>query len=124
MNRKHAPLASTPRRSGGLSRRNLLTVGTAVGAAGAFGLPFWGNRVAASPAGDPQHDIQILNKALFYEHQAIWAYGAAASKLTETAVGKAVLSIALANQGDHKKHRDTLAMVVSKFGGHPGDGGV
>jgi rubrerythrin len=57
--------------------------------------------------------------ALFYEHQAIWAYSFAAGKLTNTSVGKAVLAVALANQADHKKHRDTLMAVIKQLGGMP-----
>lgn len=65
------------------------------------------------------NDIKILNGALFYEHQAIWAYGFAATKLTQAAVGKAVLEIALANQADHKSHRDVLSKVIRDLGGIP-----
>ena len=65
------------------------------------------------------NDIKVLNNALFYEHQAIWAYGFAAGKLTTGNVGKAVLAIALANQADHKAHRDLLTTVVKKLGGSP-----
>ena len=58
------------------------------------------------------NDAKVLNGALFYEHQAIWAYSFAATKLTSTEVGKAVLAVALANQANHKKHRDPLATVI------------
>ncbi|BBC25049.1 hypothetical protein ABRG53_2792 [Pseudanabaena sp. ABRG5-3] len=75
--------------------------------------------VMAQPKGDVANDIKVLNKALFYEHQAIWAYGFAAGKLTDSNVGKAVLAIALANQSDHKAHRDLLASVVKQLGGTP-----
>jgi len=101
------------------SRRNLLKTGAVVGAAGAIGIPAVVKRVDAAPVAAQANDSKVLNGALFYEHQAIWAYGFAAGKLTSTAVGKAVLSIALANQADHKKHRDTLAAVITQLGGIP-----
>ncbi|MEH2413601.1 DUF4439 domain-containing protein [Nostoc sp.] len=49
----------------------------------------------------------------------MWAYGAAAGKLTSTEVGKAVLALALRNQADHKNHRDTLAATIASLGGTP-----
>ncbi|MBC7969221.1 MAG: ferritin-like domain-containing protein [Verrucomicrobia bacterium] len=106
------------------SRRDMLKTGAFVGAAGAIGIPAIVKRVdAAMPtAAMPNvamNDAKVLNGALFYEHQAIWAYGFAAGKLTSTTVGKAVLAIALANQADHKKHRDTLAAVITQLGGIP-----
>jgi len=101
------------------SRRNLLKTGAVVGAAGAIGIPAVVKRVDAAPVAAQANDSKVLNGALFYEHQAIWAYSFAAGKLTSTAVGKAVLSIALANQADHKKHRDTLAAVITQLGGIP-----
>ena len=45
--------------------------------------------VMAQPKGNTANDIKVLNNALFYEHQAIWAYGFAAGKLTDSNVGKA-----------------------------------
>lgn len=63
------------------------------------------------------NDLKILNGALFYEHQAIWAYGFAAVKLSKTTVGKSLLEIVLANQADHKSHRDTLSKVIKDLGG-------
>lgn len=101
------------------SRRNLLKTGAVVGAAGAIGIPAVVKRVDAAPVAAQANDSKVLNGALFYEHQAIWAYSFAAGKLTSTAVGKAVLAIALANQADHKKHRDTLAAVITQLGGIP-----
>jgi len=65
------------------------------------------------------NDAEILNGALYYEHQAIWAYSAAAGELSDSDVGKAVLAIALANQADHMTHRDTLAQDVRDLGGIP-----
>jgi rubrerythrin len=60
-----------------------------------------------------------LNAALDLEHQAIWAYSAAGAKLSNTAVGKTILTLALRNQADHKKHRDILTATIQKLGGEP-----
>jgi rubrerythrin len=104
----------------GVSRRDVLVTGGMAGVAGgivsAIGLPMFTGRANAASA---RGDIQILNNALYYEHQAIWAYSFAAGKLTNTDIGKAVLAIALANQADHKQHRDLLASAVKSLGGTP-----
>jgi rubrerythrin len=84
-----------------------------------LGIPALAQRATAASDGDKKNDIDILNNALFYEHQAIWAYDFAAGKLTSTDVGKAVLALALRNQADHKKHRDTLAAAITSLGGTP-----
>jgi rubrerythrin len=76
-------------------------------------------RFEAVPAVEKQHDLEILNHALYYEHQGIWAYDFAAGKLSDTNAGKAVLSLALENQADHKHHRDTLSDVIRDLGGTP-----
>lgn len=106
------------RRSKQWSRRKLLQGGAVASVASAIALPAIARRVEAKPADKPS-DIKILNNALFYEHQAIWAYGFAAGKLTNTDVGKAVLAIALANRADHEKHRDVLTAAVKSLGGKP-----
>ena len=114
----------TARRTKRWSRRDMLKTSAVVGAAGAIALPSIVQRVeAASPPTmmNEMNDAKVLNGALFYEHQAIWAYGFAASKLTNTSVGKAVLTVALANQADHKKHRDTLMAVIKQLGGTPAE---
>jgi rubrerythrin len=109
-----------PRRKG-VSRRDVLVTGGMAGVAGgivsALGLPLFADR--ADAAGAKNGDIKILNNALFYEHQAIWAYSFAAGKLTSSDVGKAVLAIAIANQADHKQHRDLLASAIKSLGGTP-----
>jgi rubrerythrin len=64
-------------------------------------------------------DLVILNAALDLEHQAIWAYSAAAPKLSNTDVGKTVLALALRNQADHKLHRDALTGAINKLNGTP-----
>jgi rubrerythrin len=101
------------------SRRQLIQAGIfgAVGIASAAAVP--SVLATTSKRGDAANDIKILNNALYYEHQAIWAYGFAAPKLSQSNVGKAVLAIALANQADHKQHRDTLASVIKQLGGTP-----
>lgn len=68
---------------------------------------------------DKQHDVEILNTALYYEHQGIWAYEFAARQLSNTEVGKAVLALALKNQADHKHHRGVLIKAISDLGGAP-----
>jgi rubrerythrin len=102
-----------------LSRRGILVTGAMAGVAGALSIPALTTRVNAASNADKKNDIDILNNALYYEHQAIWAYSFAASKLTNTDVGKAVLALALRNQDDHKKHRDTLAAAITSLGGSP-----
>ena len=108
-----------PRRRG-VSRRDVLVTGGMAGVAGgivsALGLPMFTERADAASSGG---DIKILNNALFYEHQAIWAYSFAAGKLSNTDVGKAVLAIALANQSDHKQHRELLTSAIKSLGGIP-----
>lgn len=120
MNEYEYDLGRTRRK--GVSRRNVLVTGGMAGLAGgiasALSVPLFAGRADAASPGK-QNDIKILNNALFYEHQAIWAYSFAAGKLTSTDVGKAVLAIALANQADHKQHRDLLASAVKGLGGTP-----
>ena len=107
-------------RKSAVSRRNLLRTGAVVGAVGALGVPLLLDRAeAAAPAADKKNDAAVLNNALFYEHQAIWAYSFAAGKLSSTEVGKAVLALALRNQADHKQHRDLLTSAVRSLGGMP-----
>jgi len=101
------------------SRRQLIQTGI-LGAVGIVGASVASTAIAMpSNKANAKDDIKILNNALFYEHQAIWAYNLAAGKLTDSNVGKAVLAIALANQADHKQHRDTLSTVIRQLGGSP-----
>lgn len=125
MQREYLDLDAMPvRRANKFSkaRRELLVNGAiaGLGMAGAVGLQslFAGSSEAATPK-DKANDISVLNNALFYEHQAIWAYNFAAGKLTNTDVGKAVLAIALENKADHEQHRDALASAVRSLGGKP-----
>ncbi|AFY34565.1 ferritin-like domain-containing protein [Calothrix sp. PCC 7507] len=101
------------------SRRQVLVSGAIAGVASAFGLPLIAEKVDAQSPINKQNDLKILNGALYYEHQAIWAYSFAAGKLTTTDVGKAVLALALRNQADHKQHRDALAAAITSLGGKP-----
>jgi len=113
-------LAKTPsHRSKILSRRGILVASAAAGVAGALGIPAIADLAIAASPRDKRNDIKILNNALYYEHQAIWAYDFAAGKLTNTNVGKAVLALALRNQADHKKHRDALTAAIRSLGGTP-----
>ncbi|AVH62700.1 Tat pathway signal protein [Nostoc sp. 'Peltigera membranacea cyanobiont' 213] len=101
------------------SRRALIVSGAVGGMATALGLPMIAQKADARTTTSGRNDAKILNNALYYEHQAIWAYGAAAGKLTSTEVGKAVLALALRNQADHKNHRDALAATITSLGGTP-----
>jgi rubrerythrin len=103
-----------------VSRRRMLLGGAIASFAGALSLPAiarpgW----AMMGMSDEENDISILNNALYYEHQAIWAYSFAAGKLSNSEVGMAVKALALRNQDDHKAHRDLLAQAVSSLGGKP-----
>ncbi len=111
-------MSRTERFSRSASRRELIKAGL-FGAMGIASVAVVPEVMAMPKENDVMNDIKVLNNALFYEHQAIWAYGFAAGKLTTGNVGKAVLAIALANQADHKAHRDLLTTVVKKLGGSP-----
>lgn len=106
------------------SRRGILVGGTVAGVSGALGLsaltarPSLSNPVATTST-DQANDANVLNGALYYEHQAIWAYQFAAPKLSNTDVGRAVLALASRNLADHMVHRDTLAAAVRSLGGTP-----
>jgi rubrerythrin len=107
------------RRSKVLSRRGILVGGTIAGLSSAIGL-------SALSAGSSQAlgmaasgDAEVLNQALFYEHQAIWAYQFAAGKLSNSNVGQAVLAVAQGNLRDHMAHRDKLTEVVKSLGATP-----
>lgn len=114
----HNPLLS-------LSRRGIISGGAIAGFSAALGL----SALTARPAearkktdanGDAkQEDAKVLNTALYYEHQAIWAYGTAAGKLTDTPVGQAVKALALRNQADHMAHRDALKAAIESLGATP-----
>jgi rubrerythrin len=112
-------LMSADQSRSGVSRRRVMVGGAIAGLAGTLGFSAVTKRVAqaSSQGSDAANDAEILNGALFYEHQAIWAYSAAAGGLSDTDVGKAVLAIALANQADHMVHRDLLSQVITDLGG-------
>jgi rubrerythrin len=107
-----------PRRSKVFSRRGILVTGAIAGVSSAIGLSTLGARPSQA-ASVQQDDAKVLNNALFYEHQAIWAYQFAAGKLSDSNVGKAVLALAKRNLNDHMAHRDTLTEVVKSLGATP-----
>ncbi len=109
-----------------LSRRGILFTGAVAGIATAIGIPLVGETAEVALRSDKsqiaqakKNDLTILNSALFYEHQAIWAYNFAAAKLTNTKVGKAVLAVATNNLNDHQQHRGLLQNAVTSLGGTP-----
>jgi rubrerythrin len=112
-----------------LSRRGVLVSGAIAGVSGALGISVLS--AGTSQAGHTNQanqvsqssmmagDAEVLNGALFYEHQAIWAYQFAAGKLSDSNVGQAVLKVAQSNLRDHMAHRDKLTEVVRSLGGMP-----
>jgi len=68
---------------------------------------------------DKLNDIEILNRALFFEHRGVWAYRFAADKLTTSEVGRAVLGLAAQNKADHEKHQDLVGTAIINLGGTP-----
>ena len=102
-----------------VSRRSMVIGGAIAGISSALGFnALTAGKGMAMPASN-NHDAKILNNALYYEHQAIWAYNVAASKLSDTDVGRAVKALALKNQADHMAHRDALATAVKSLGVTP-----
>lgn len=116
----HLDLTSPQQRPYSSSRRRLMIGGAIAGLASSAGIAALKPRAAqAGHNNAAANDVEVLNGALYYEHQAIWAYSAAAGELSDSDVGQAVLTIALANQADHMVHRDTLAQVIRDLGGMP-----
>ena len=68
---------------------------------------------------DKLSDIQILNRALFFENRGVWAYTFAAGKLSNSEVGKTVLELGLQNRADHEKHQEMLRNAIRELGGTP-----
>ena len=68
---------------------------------------------------DKLNDIQILNRALFFENRGVWAYRFEADKLSTSEVGKTVLALAQENRADHQKHQAMLSDAISELGGTP-----
>ena len=77
------------------------------------------NRFQGMSDADKLNDIQILSRALFFEHRGVWAYGFAAGKLSKSEVGKAVLELGLQNRADHEKHQEMLRNAIRELGGTP-----
>jgi rubrerythrin len=109
---------TSSRHSQALSRRRVLVGGAIAGISTAIGVSALKPR-SAQAADAAANDAEILNTALYYEHQAIWAYSFAAGALSNTEVGAAVKSLALRNQADHMAHRDALAAAIVSLGGTP-----
>lgn len=107
----------------GFSRRDILVGGAVVGLSGAvapgLAIPAVAQANSDQANSDQANDAKILNGALYYEHQAIWAYQFAATKLSDTEVGRAVLALAKRNLADHMAHRDLLAGAVQSLGAMP-----
>jgi bacterioferritin (cytochrome b1) len=101
-----------------LSRRRILVGGAIAGLSSAIGLSMAAPSQAASSR-SRRNDVKVLNNALYYEHQAIWAYQFAAGKLSDSNVGQAVLALATRNMNDHMAHRDGLTEAVKSLGGTP-----
>lgn len=100
------------------SRREILKTGIAISAFAALSLTTL-NSASANTGSDTKHDMAILNAALDLENQAIWAYGVAAEKLSETKVGNVIKALALRNQADHIKHRDIFISTIKSLGEVP-----
>jgi len=106
------------RRAKNMNRRNVLVGGAMAGFSTAIALSTT-TRPSYASMTDAANDAKILNNALYYEHQAIWAYTFAATKLSDTEVGQAVKALALRNQADHMAHRDALIAAVQSLGEMP-----
>jgi len=68
---------------------------------------------------DKRNDIQILNRALFFQNRGVWAYNFAAGKLSTSEAGKTVLELGLQNRADHEKHQGMLRNAIGELGGTP-----
>ena len=68
---------------------------------------------------DKRNDIEVLNRDLFFENRGVWAYGFAATKLSKSEVGQAVLALGLENRADHQKHQEMLINAINDLGGTP-----
>jgi len=68
---------------------------------------------------DKLHDLEILNRALFFEHRGVWTYRFAAEKLSSSEVGKTVAKLGSQNRTDHEKHQNLLGDAIRDLGGTP-----
>ena len=118
-NERLALTTASSRRHNTFSRRGILVSGVFAGVAGALGMGALRDRAVAASPSDMENDAAILNAAIDLENQAIWAYGVAGGKLSNTEVGKTILALALRNRADHVKHRDALAAAVKNLGKTP-----
>ena len=95
------------------SRRSALKTGFAVSALAALSLTTLGS-ANASTDNDTKHDMAILNAALDLENQAIWAYGVAAGKLSNSKVGNVIKSLALRNQDMPQQFARCLVHLIRR----------
>jgi rubrerythrin len=116
-NRDKSISVTSRRQSKSISRRNIVVGGAVASFAGVLGLSTL--KPQPAEATDTDNDAAILNAAIDLENQAIWAYGVAAGKLSNTAVGKTILALAKRNLADHMVHRDALSQVVKSLGKMP-----
>lgn len=112
-------LSNPSQRTNSVSRRGMLITGAIASFSTTLGLSTLMARPSLASKKSKGSDAEVLNKALYYEHQAIWAYGFAAGKLSDSATGQAVKALALRNQADHKAHRDALSAAVKSLGATP-----
>jgi rubrerythrin len=101
-----------------VTRRTLIVGGTSILSVTAVALLAGRPARAADKMGshDAAKDAAVLNTALALEHEGINAYTLGAqSNLLE----KAVLTLAVKFQNDHKAHRDRLIAVIKTLGGAP-----
>lgn len=72
-----------------------------------------GQAAAASPQ---KSDVGVIQTALEIEHEGIAAYQIAGKS---GLLSPGTLKVALTFMGHHQQHRDSLAKLVTKLGGHP-----
>lgn len=100
-----------------LSRRSLLTKGSALSLAGlSFLIGMRPKASGAVPYSTTIQDIDVLNVILGTEHEGIAAYQICTE---QKLLQKDLLKNALLFQGHHKKHRDILIEKISLLGGTP-----
>lgn len=96
--------------------RRLFLFGALGGIAGSWALEAISPNVSFAQA---QSDLAILNGVLELEHEAIWAYTVASGKLSNQAVGKTILAVAMSTLKDHQHHRDVLSGMIQTLGETP-----
>ena len=66
---------------------------------------------------DKLSDIEILNRALFFENRGVWAYRFAADKPSNSEVGRAVLALAAVTAADVRHNNAYFVQRQMKNGG-------